>query len=515
MTALWQDIRYGFRMLVKNPGFSVVVVLVLCIGIGTTTTMLSVVDAIMFRSSPYEASETLASVFETNHYVDPTTGRPVVNLWGFASPAGFRDWQEQNSVFERLAGAAQWDGMVRTADRTERCRGYFTSPEFFSVMGIHPALGRTFLPEEHRQDGERVAVLSYDHWRHWFASDPNVIGKILFVDRKAYTVVGVLPEGFRWIFQHIACGLWMPMGSEATEETNRNIRCMRVFGRLKPGVSFTQAQAEMDLIATRLAQTYPETNADRGIRVVSIDDVYAHYAGTSGKTRTLAIILAVVVAVLLIACLHVSSLMIARSAVREREIAVRAALGAHRFRLIRQLLTESVLLALLGGLVGAVLAYWALSILSALRGQSIPWFLGPKSHRMIPWFVSVQMDTRCFLYVMLLSLLTCTTFGLLPAVGISKTNLNRSLSAGRSSGSIPPFGSLRGMLVTLDIAVAFVLLIGAGLMINSYARILFIDPKVDTENVLAATLEVAGGGIGDVIFLFGLGKAPVVPEGVN
>lgn len=492
MTALWQDIRYGVRMLAKNPGFCVVVVLVLGIAIGATTAMLSAIDVVMLGSCPYKDPETLVSVCETSSHVHPITGTPVVSRWGFTSPAGFRDWQEQNHVFEHLVGADQWNGFIRAGDRTERCRGHLVSPGFFSVLGAQPILGRTFLPEEHRQGGDRVAVLSHDHWRHWFGGDPDVVGKTLIVDREAYTVIGVLPENFRWIFQRVACGLWMPMPLDAASDTNRNNCGIQVLGRLTPGVSVAQAQQEMDLVAGRLAQAYPETNATRGIQVVSIHDAYAHYSGIYGKPRILAIVLAVAVAVLLIACLHVSSLLVARSAVREREMAVRAALGAHRLRLLRQLLTESALLALLGGAFGIVLAYWILSIFSVLRGQSIPMFLGPGSDRLIPWFVDVRINTRCFIYVIVLSLLTCGVFGLLPAIGTSKTNLNRSLSAGRTSGLPPCFHRLRGILVTLDIAIAFVLLIGAGLMINCYARVLSIDPKVDTENVLTATLEMPG-----------------------
>jgi putative ABC transport system permease protein len=493
METLWQDIKYGFRMLAKNPGFSVFVIVILAVGIGATTLMLSVIDALMFRTCPYKNSDSLVCLYETSRYMDSATGIPVTRQWEGTSLAGFRDWRGQSRVFEHLVGANPWDVIVRTTDRTEKCRGHLVSPEFFSVLGVKPILGRTFVPEEHRRGGGRVVVLSRDHWRHWFASDPNVVGKTLVLNKEVYTVIGVLPEDFRWIFQRIACGLWMPMPLDAPGDMNRNARGMEVVARLKPASSIDQAQAEMDLIAERLAQAYPETNANLGIRVVPIDDAYTHYAAGFGKSQTLIIMLAVVVAVLLIACLHVSSLLIARSAAREREIVVRAALGAHRLRLIRQLLTENVLLALMGGLFGAILAYWGLSILSVLRNQSIPWYVGPGSQRFIPWFVDIGIDARSFLYVTAISLLTCGAFGLLPALGISKTNLNRSLSAGRTSGHGPRFHRLRGALVVLDIATAFVLLIGAGLMINSYIRILHIDPKVDTENVLAATVELHVG----------------------
>lgn len=494
MGVIWQDVKYGCRMLAKNPGFSVFVIIILAIGIGASTAMLSVVDAIMFRASPYEDSDRLVCLYETSHYVDEATNTPKTSLWMPTSAAGFHDWRTQSSVFERLVGADQWNGFVRTADRTEKSRGFLVSLEFFSTLRIKPILGRTFSPEEHRQGGGHVVVLSYDHWGRWFACDPNVVGKTLILEKEIYTVIGVLPQEFRWIFQPVACGLWMPMQTDAIVDTNRNNRGLQIIGRLKSDVSMAQTQAEMDLIAERLARTYPETNNNRGIHVVPIDEAFRHYSGLFSKPQILIIVLAIIVFILLIACFHVSSLLIARSVTREKEIAVRAALGAHRLRLIRQLLTESVLLTLLGGGLGILFAYWGLSTLSVLRGQTIPWYIGSGSQRMIPWFIDIDIDGRSLLYVIGLSLLTCGAFGLLPALGISKTNLNRSLLAGCKSGRFPRFYALRSMLVVLDIAIAFVLLIGAGLMINSYIRILRIDPKVETENVFVATLEVLDGG---------------------
>ena len=480
MRTLWQDIRYGFRMLVRNPGFSVVVILVLGIGIGATTAILSVVDAVVLRPCPYKDPDSLVCVHETKN--------PERTRRNFTSLAGFLDWREQSHVFERLIGANQWNGVVRTADRTEKVRAFFVSEGFFPVLGAESVLGRTFSPEEYEAGAEQVVVLSHNHWHHWFGGDPNVIGRTMALNDRVYTVMGILHEDFHWIFQGIACGLWMPMPLSATGDTNRNNRGLEAIARLKPGVSIAQAQAEMDLIADRLAQAYPDTNANRGILVVPINEAYAAHAASWGKPRTLIILLSIVVSVLLIACLHVASLLIARSATREREIAVRAALGAHRLRLVRQLLTESVLLTLLGGLLGLLLAYWGLGILSALRGQAIPWYLGNHLGRVIPWFVETHMDARSFLYVLAISLLTCAVFGLLPAIGASKANLNQSLSAGRTPGQAPRFHSLRALLVICDVAIAFVLLIGAGLLINSYVRILNIDLQFNPEDIL--TLEV-------------------------
>jgi putative ABC transport system permease protein len=473
-------------MLVRNPGFTAVVVVILAIGIGATTATLSIIDVVLLRPCPYKDSDSLVCIRETNN--------PERNQRNYTSRAGFLDWRDQSRVFEHLVGADQWNGIVQTADRTEKSRGFFVSLEFFSVLGATPILGRTFLPEEHQQGSESVVVLSHGHWQRWFGGDPDVIGKTISLDKQLHTVVGVLPPDFRWVFQRVACGVWMPMSPGPTDGTDRNNRGLEAIGRLKPGVGVAQAQAEMDLIAERLARAYPDTNANRGILVVPINEAYARMSRRSGNPQTLLIVLGVASSVLLIACLHVASLLISRSVTREKEIAVRAALGAHRLRLVRQLLTESVLLAALAGLLGFMLAYWGIGILSALRGRSIPWHLGAHMGRSIPWFVDVRMDGRTLLYTMGLSLLTCALFGVLPAIGASRANLNRSLSASRTAGQTPRFRGLRALLVVLDIAVAFLLLIGAGLMINSYARILNIDPGVNAQNVLVTMIELGHGG---------------------
>jgi predicted permease len=483
MRTLWQDLCYGFRLLMRYPGFNAFVVAILAVGIGATAAMLSIADAVLLRPCPYQDPDTLVCVCPTDDGVEAP----------FTSLADFQDWRRQNDVFQQLVGANQWNGFVRTADRTENCRGHLVSPEFFSALGVPPLLGRTFLPEEHRRGGERVVMLSYDHWHHWFAGDPNVIGRTLRLDGQVYTVVGVLPEGFRWVFQRIACGLWLPLPLD-TVDTNRDHRGLQAMARLKAGITLAQAQAQMDLIAQRLAQAYPDTNARRGIRLVPINAEYARWAAGAGKPRILMAAAGVVLCVLLIACLHVASLQIARAATREREIVVRAALGAHRLRLVRQLLMENVLLAALGGLCGIVLAYWALGILSALRGRSIPWSLGPGMDRVIPWFLDVRMGAGSLAYVLMISLLTCVAFGLLPALSLSKTRLHEALSAGRAPLQVPRSHRLRAVLVVLDIAVAFVLVLGAGLMVNSYGHILKIDLRVNTKNVLVTGIDLGPSG---------------------
>lgn len=469
-------------MLARNPGFSAVVVLILAVGIGATTTMLTVVDAVMLRPCPYKDPDTLVSVCETTN--------PERTHRNFTSLAGFLDWRNQSHVFERLIGANQWNGAVRTADRTEKVRAFFVSEGFFSVLGTKPVLGRTFSPQDYEVGAEQVVVLSHNHWHRWFGGDPNVVGRTMALDDQVCTVVGILPEGFHWVFQGIACGLWMPMSLGAANDTNRNNRGLRAIARLKPGVSIAQAQAEMNLIAERLAQEYPDTNTNRGILVVPINEAYAGMTAGSGKPGTLLILLGIAGAVLLIACLHVGSLLLIRSATREQEIAVRAALGARRLRLVRQLLSESALLAGLGGLFGFLLAYWCICILGTVRGGAIPWYLGNHIGRLLPWFVDVRMDWHSLFYILAVSFLTCGLFGLLPAIGVSKINLGRSLSAGRTPSHGPRFHIVRSVLVISDVAIAFVLLIAAGLMINSYVRIVNVEANFNPENVLVMEIEL-------------------------
>ncbi|MBN2313654.1 MAG: ABC transporter permease [Sedimentisphaerales bacterium] len=475
MRILLQDIGYGFRMLARNPGFSAVVILILAVCIGANTVMLSVVDGVMFRACPYKDSDSLVFLHETNN--------PMRNQRNFTSRATFLDWREQNTVFEQLIGVDQWTCTVRSTGRTERNKTMVVSPEFFSVLGARPVIGRDFAPEDYRAGSERVVILSHSHWQRYFGADTDAIGKTITLDEKVHTVIGVLPEDFRWVFQTITCGLWTPMPLDSTEMLSRGNRGLDAIGRLKSDVSLAQAQAEMDLIANRLGREYPEMK-DTGIFVVPISESYARAVSDCGKPGTLLILMGIVGAVLLIACLHVGSLLLIRSVAREQEIAVRAALGARRLRLVRQLFSESAVLACLGGLFGFVLAYWAISILSTVRGESIPWYLGNHLGRLIPWYVDIHMDWRSLFYILAISFVTCGLFGLLPAVGATRMDVRRSLSACRTPSRGPRFHIVRSVLVISDIAIAFVLLIAAGLMINSYVRVVSVETNYNPKNVL-------------------------------
>ncbi len=472
MATLWQDIRYGLRVLGKSPGFTAMVVLILAVGVGATTAMLSVVDAVILRPCPYKDAGTLAWVCETD---------PARTHREMASIPNFRDWRDQNHVFESLVAANRFDCIVSHADRTQKSEAMLVSDGFFSALGVEPILGRTFLPQESEPAERRTVILSYDRWQRWFAGDPNVIGDTLVLDAQAYTVVGVLPESFRWVFSLQACGIWVPMHLETATEEHRTSRGTHVVGRLRPGIDTARAQAEMDVIADRLARAHPDKLADTGVLVVPMKEAYRTAIGWSGNPHSIVVLLCIVSAVLLISCIHVASLLTARSVAREREMAVRAALGAHRSRIIQQLLTESVLLSALGGLCGLVLAYWGVGVLSALKGSQM---------KLIPWFIDLHIGGRTFLYVLAISLLACGLFGVLPAIWTSKINFGRSLSAGRTPGYSTRFHAMRASLVVADIAIAFVVLIGAGLMINTYVRILHFDTRVNPEHVLSLTVEL-------------------------
>ena len=485
MGVLSQDVKYGFRMVVRKPGFAAVVVLILAVGIGANTAMLSVVDAVMNQPVPYKDPDTLVHVGETDE------SRRHTN---YTSYAGFRDWREQNHVFQQMVAINGWDCIVQSTYRTEKSRVMRVSQGFFPMLGIKPILGRTFLPEEERSGGDPVVVLSYSHWWRYFGGDPDVIGKTIILNKEAYTVIGVLPEDFRWVFQtYAACGLWVPMSLKPNEGTSRRNRGTFVIARLKQDISVAQAQAEMDLIADRLAQAYADELTDKGILVVPIGEEYMGAARSGSNLRTLLILLGTVGSVLLIACLHVANLLIARSVGREREVAVRAALGAHRFRLVRQLLSESAILAGLACVLGLLLAYWCTRMMSAMRTQSIPWYIQDNPSRLIPWFVDIRINGRALFCALGISVLTCVLFGLLPALSASNVNLNRALSAGRTPSHGPRYHRLRNLLVTSDIAIAFVLLIGAGLLINTYVRLLNVDFQFDPKNVLSVEVELYEG----------------------
>jgi len=469
------DLRFASRMLTRNPGFTAVAVLILAIGIGASTTMFSVVEAVFLGACPYRDPKSLVWVYETN---------PAKNEYRL-NPSGptFQDWRDQSHVFAQVAAdLGGGNCRVKTAGGMDRGRAVIVSPEFFSVLGVRPALGRTFLAEETRVGSERVVMLSHSHWQRWFNGDPAAIGKTLTVDGEVHTVVGVLPADFRWVFQPVLTGLWLPY--KPAERADRANRGVMALARLKPGVTLAQAQAEMDVIAKRLARAYPETNAGIGASVVPMSAAYSNWSRHAGNPGALWLLLGVVNAVLVIGCLNVANLLLIRAAGRKREMAIRTALGSGRLRLLRQLLTENALLAALGGLLGVVLAYWTIGIVSGLRGQALPWSLGGLLERYIPWFVQVRLDGRALLYALTISVLTCGFFGLGPALGAAQINLSRSLAGGQAAGGRGRFRKGLAVLVVSEVAIACVLLVGAALLVNSAVRLQAISPGFNPKKVV-------------------------------
>jgi len=464
MGTLLTNIRYGFRMLAKNPGFTAVAVIALALGIGANTAIFSVVNSILLRSLPFHDPSSLVMVWEKSRLND----RNVI------SPADYKDWKAQNHVFGDLAAVVDIFRVNFTGNgEPEELLAGAVTANFFHMIGVKPIVGRTFLDGEDTRGRERVAVLSHRLWRRRFGSDTGIVGKNIKLGGDLYQVIGVLPPDFRW--NNRQTDVWMPFVLEPGRDYRATSgRYMNAVGRLKPGVTLQQAQTEMSGIARRLEEQYPVFNKNWGVNLVPLHEQ------TVGQVRlALLVLLAAVGFVLLIACVNVANLLLARAASRQREIAVRAALGAGRRRLIWQLLTESVLLATLGGALGLVLAIWGVDALVAL---------GPDS---IPRLSDIGIDRTAFAFTALISIVTGVLFGIAPAVEISKTNLSDALKeGGRSAGSNLRHRRTRSLLVVCEVAVALVLLIGAGLMIRSFGRLGAVNPGFRADNLLTLRLTL-------------------------
>ncbi len=463
MYPFMQDIRYGFRMLAKSPGFTAVAVATLALGIGANTAIYSVVNAVLLRPLPYDAPDRLALVWHTNPNKDEGTT-------DYVSYPSFLDFRRESTTFEEMAGATPPWSLVLSGDgEPERVSAQFVSWSFYKLLGTRPILGRAFLESEDQPGQPLAAVLSHRLWQRRFGSDPHVLGRTITIDGQPVTVVGVMPPGFYFLED---VDLWTQLSGNPVIGRGRGVRIARVLARLSPAADLSQAGGEMETIARQLQQEYPATNAGLGASVVSLHE---HIVGNS--RTALVVLLGVVGFVLLIACANVTNLLLARATSRGREIAVRTALGATRPRLLRQLLTESVLLAVLGGAAGVVLAAWAADL---IRG------LGPAG---LPRADEVGIDPHVLAFTTVLSLLTGLLLGLAPALHMTGAHVYEKLKEGGRGPSASGRGTLRNMLVISEVALALVLLAGAGLMIRSLARLLDVSPGFDARHLL--TLQIS------------------------
>jgi predicted permease len=467
MEGILQDLRYGVRVLIKSPGFTAIAVLTLALGVGANTAIFSVVNAVLLRPLPYPEPQQLVWIWETHPNVKEET----------ASLPNFTDWKNQGQSFAGMAGFVSASLALTGEGEPERLPTAFVVGDLFSVLGVSPALGRSFLAEEDKPGNGRVVILSYALWQRRFGGDRNIINKSITLSGNPYTVIGVLPQDFKYPEpgQRKPPELYAPLG-RAPESVGRRSDFLGVIARMKPGVALTQAQVEMNTITARLAQQYPDSNADWGVTLLPL-----HERITGDVSLALWLLMGVVGFLLLIACVNVANLMLARSATRGQEIAIRRALGADRWRLVRQFLTESVLLSLVGGTLGLLLATWGITLLTSLSPGNIP------------RLDEVRLNWPVLAFTLAASLLTGLVFGLFPALNATNPNLIASLKeGGRSSTEGSRSARLRRALVVSEIALALMLLVGAGLMVRSFVRLQEVDPGFQPERVLAVDVALPG-----------------------
>ena len=452
MQTLWQDVVYGFRMLMKKPGFTAIAAFSLALGIGANTAIFSLVNTVLLSSLNFRDPSRLMMI-ETTPPGHPETSEPAIVPDYFA-------WKEQSRSFESV-GAADQDGrdlgVAENGMAAERIEGEGFTPEVFQILGVRPLLGRTFTQEED-QVGAAAPVLLISHrlWQRRFASDPNIAGKTIRMGLDTVTILGVMPPDFHLSDEN--ADFWQPLVLNRFQ-LQGSAPYLNVVGRLKPGVSAAQAQAEMKSIADQLARNFPTRNKDRGIRVEPLHDALFGW-----MKQPLWMLEGVVAFVLLIACANVAGLQLARGAARQTEVAVRSALGAGRWRIVRQFLVESVMLSLVGGALGAIVAWVGLRLLIAI---SPPWF---------PLLQHIALNPGVLAFTAALAILAGIAFGIVPALQASRPNLVESLKeAGRGSMTSVARHRFRGALVAGQIALALVLLAGAGLMINSFFRLTGAD----------------------------------------
>jgi putative ABC transport system permease protein len=454
---LWQDLRYGARMLMKNPGFTLVAVITIALGIGANTAIFSLVEALLLRPLPYHEPDRLVLLSEK--------GR---SGWRNYIPyPNFSDWRERAQSFEGMASIRNQTLNLTGVDNPVSLRGRTVNWNFFHLLGVQPQLGRLFVAEDDRRGAPRTALLSDGLWKAQFGGDPSVIGRSLLLDGEPYEAIGVLPPGFEY-FQ--ADDVYVPIGLFLKPDglMHRSVSMgLYALGRLKPGVTLSQANSELAGIAAQLEREYPADNKDKGALAEPLQDVMSE-----GVRRSLWVLLGAVGFILLIACVNVANLLLARGADRQKEMALRLALGAGRGRIVRQLLSESLLIALLGGAFGSMLGGWMLKGLLALAPGNIP------------QLDRVSLNMAVLLFTLVVSALTSVLCGLAPALHAARTDLHKALKEGGRSTAGAARDLTRKTLLVVEVSLALVLLVGAGLLVRSMTRLLSIDPGFNTENLL-------------------------------
>jgi putative ABC transport system permease protein len=461
MNTLLQDLRFAVRTFAKQPGFTLVAIITLALGIGANSAIFSIINGVLLKSLPFKAPENVIKLWE---YIPG-------GFQGTVSVPNLKDWREQNSVFSQIAAYQFQNFGLQSKDAPERVRAAIVSPEFFDVLGVPPQLGRTIAEGEDQEGKHRVAVLSHELWQSKFAADADIIGKPMLLGGEDFTVIGVMPASLRYPSQ--TTDLWVPLVISPQQAVSRGSHLFFALARLKPGVTFQQAQEEMSGIARRIEEQYPDQQTNRGILLIQAQEEMVR------RIRPALVVLLVAVGfVLLICCTNVANLLLARAAARRKEIAIRLALGAGRLRLLRQLLTESALLSLLGAGLGLLIAYWGVQLLVKLATG------------ILPRANEVTLDGRVVLFTFGLALVTAMVFGLAPALQATRADMQNDLKSSSTATGNQQRNWLRGMLVVGEVAAALVLLIGASLLMKSFARLQQTESGLQSENVLTAGIAL-------------------------
>ncbi|MFL6589638.1 MAG: ABC transporter permease, partial [Chthoniobacterales bacterium] len=464
------DLKYAFRMLVKAPVFAVIAILTLALGIGANSAIFSVIDTVLLRPLPFKNPD------------------EIVNIWGrYANDSGsvrgnvhsfpdYVDLRDQSQSFVAMAAYTRTGGTLSLSEDSKGLEGVAITPEVFEVLGVQPLLGRGFTREDAKNEADRVVVLTYPLWKSAFASDPKIIGQKITISARPHTVVGVMPPGWKFPIEdeHIDYALPLEYLGQQTLG-NRGSHFLTVVGRLKPTVAIKRAEAELTAVATRLSKEYPDTNLNFvGTAVVSL------HTDVVGEVRpALMVLLGAVALVLLIACANVANLLLARAAARSREIAIRTALGASRALVIRQLLCESLLIALLGGTAGLLLAWWGVDLLSAAGPQGLP-HLG-----------DIKVNPAVCLFTFVLAIGSTLLFGLIPALQVSRPDVNEALQQGaKGSTSGLHTNRLRAFLVVSQVSLSLLLLAGAALLIKSFFNLRATNPGFDPVRVMTFSINL-------------------------